>query len=113
MRTKIGTAQEALIGRTKWNAENDIGAACQVIDWVMSLFWNQKERAILALFGDAHEVYLNEWRKRSPDVFWGHLDLGNRARLVKLAIEFYGPGGTYADKGTPNKWVEGESDGAL
>jgi hypothetical protein len=77
-------------GTQKWNSDNDIGAACAGMEAVLMALWNKKERVIQALFSGATEGYLDEWRRRTPERFWCNLDLDNRARVMRLALGWYG-----------------------
>lgn len=61
-------------------------------DLVLNYMANHRVTAVDALFPDAAADYREEWLKRDVMKFWAHLDLGNRRRLIDLAIEHYGYG---------------------
>jgi hypothetical protein len=50
-----------------------------------------RPEAIQKLFPNASQDYKREWLKRDTLFkFFAHLDDGNRARFVRLAMEYYG-----------------------
>jgi len=60
------------------------------VDKVISFLENNKRQAVNRLFpGDGRDGYREEWMGRSTVKFWQHLDTGNRAELVEMAIEHY------------------------
>jgi len=50
---------------------------------------NHKYEIVEELFEKANRVYKEEWYAREPHRFWFHLDLGNQARVVEMAEEYY------------------------
>ena len=62
----------------------------RIIDLVLSFLANHRAAAVAGLFGEATDDYQAEWLAREPLAFWGHLDLGNRRRLIALAVAHYG-----------------------
>ena len=62
----------------------------RIIDLVLNYLANHRPAAVAALFGEATDDYQSEWMQRDVLKFWSHLDLGNRRRLIVLAVEHYG-----------------------
>ena len=50
---------------------------------------NHKYEIVEELFEKASAGYKEEWYNRDPARFWFHLDLGNQARVVEMAEEYY------------------------
>lgn len=65
-------------------------AAEQLIDDVMSYIYNHKDLATRRLFPTASEGYIEQWIQREVFEYWRHLDSGNRVRLIRDAVEYYG-----------------------
>ena len=62
----------------------------RIIDLVLNYLSNHKREAVEGLFGEATDDYQAEWLDRDVLKFWSHLDLGNRRKVIKLAVEYYG-----------------------
>ncbi len=65
-------------------------AYSKVTDAVISFLENNKQQAVNRLFpGENRDGYHQEWLKRDTVKFWQHLDSGNRAELIEMAVEHY------------------------
>ena len=58
-----------------------------IITGVMFALDAHKAELVNLLFPGCSEGYAQEWYERDPFAFWCHLDLRNRARVVRFAID--------------------------
>ena len=66
-----------------------IKTKCATINDILLYLDNHKYEIVEELFEKASAGYKEEWYNRDPARFWFHLDLGNQARVVEMAEEYY------------------------